>query len=224
MRYMTAQEAKEIDRRAQEEFGIPSTILMENAGWQSAEVAMEMLQGKEGKSVVCVCGRGNNGGDGFVAARHLINKGIDVDTFLIGDPLEIKGDAKINYTILQRMAVKIVVLKNKEEFSLLRERLKETGLIIDAIFGVGLQGEVEEPYRTTIELINGSGKPVLSIDIPSGLDGTEGKVRGICIKATQTITFTLPKTGFIKNDGPLYTGKLIVVDISIPKILLDEYI
>lgn len=224
MRYITAQEAKQIDRRAQEEFGIPSIILMENAGRQAAEVAMDMLRGKEDSMIVCVCGRGNNGGDGFVAARHLINKGIAVYIFLIGDPLEMRGDARVNHTILQKMGAKIVCLEDKEEFSLLRERLKEAGLIIDAIFGVGLQGEVEEPHRTIIELINASGKPILSIDIPSGLDATEGKVRGICIKATQTITFALPKTGFIKNEGPLYIGKLSVADISIPKVLLDEYI
>lgn len=224
MRYITAQEASQIDRRAQEEFGIPSVILMENAGRQSADVAMEMLRGKQDSIVVCVCGRGNNGGDGFVTARYLINKRISVHTFLIGEPLEIKGDAKINYTVLQKMGAKIVVLENKEDFTLLEERLKQAGLIIDAIFGVGLQGEVEQPYKMVIELINASVKPILSIDIPSGLDATEGKARGACIKATQTITFALPKIGFIKNDGPLYTGKLTVADISIPKILLDGYL
>lgn len=223
MRYITAQEASQIDRRAQEEFGIPNIILMENAGRESAELALEMLQSRKERLVVCVCGRGNNGGDGFVAARHLINKGIAVYIFLVGNFSEIKGDAGINYTILRKMGAEIVVLENKEGFRLLEERLKEAGLIIDAIFGVGLQGEIREPHKMVIELMNASAKPILSIDIPSGLDATDGKVRGVCVKAMETITFVLPKAGFIKNDGPLYTGKLIVADISIPKALLDEY-
>lgn len=211
---------QQIDKRAQEEFGIPSIVLMENAGGKASLVAIDMLPIAGKAKVVCICGKGNNGGDGFVCARHLINKGIDVDIFLLGKPDELKQDPETNFEILKKMGKTVKILKSKEDFAFFINKLKEAQLIIDAILGIGLSGEVKQPYKNVIDLINQSRRPILALDVPSGLDATTGKILGSCIKAAKTVTFALPKTGFIKNDGPNYVGEVIVADISIPKTLL----
>ncbi len=220
MKYITSQEMREIDRRTQEDFGISAVVLMENAGRAAFYAAFDMLSKQEHKRVICICGKGNNGGDGFVCARHLLNNGVDTDIFLLGEPDGLKGNAKINYDILRKMGKVIKILKTRDDSEFLKSELKEAQLLIDAIFGIGLSAEVKEPYRSVIDLMNQSGKPILALDVPSGLDATDGKVLGACIKAEKTVTFALPKTGFIKNDGPLYIGRLITADISIPKTLL----
>lgn len=219
MRYITAKEMQDIDGLAQEKFGIPSIILMENAGKEAARVALDMISGNT--DVVCICGKGNNGGDGLVCARHLINKGLNVGTFLLGSPNALKQDPKKNYEMLKNSGTKINILKNEQDFSLLNNCLNKTHLIIDAIFGIGLTGKVKEPYKTIIDLINQSNRPVLAMDIPSGLDATTGKKLGNCIKASKTVTFAFPKTGFVKNDGPDCVGEVVVADISIPKALMS---
>ncbi|MCK4519042.1 MAG: NAD(P)H-hydrate epimerase [Candidatus Omnitrophica bacterium] len=222
MRYVTSREMKGIDRRAIEDFGIPSLVLMENAGRGAAEAVLGMVLDKDSRKVICVCGRGNNGGDGFVCVRHLINSGVEAEVFLIGEPSALKGEAKINFDILRKMKAKIRILETDKNFELFEEKLKNTQLIIDAIFGIGLSGEVKEPYDIAIRLINQSNKPILAIDVPSGLDADTGSILGVCIKAKKTVTFGLPKTGFIKNDGPSIAGELIIADISIPKQLLKK--
>ena len=222
MEYVTSQRMREIDRRAIEEFGVPSIVLMENAGQGASCVALDMLREKKKGEVVFVCGKGNNGGDGFVCARHLINKGVEAEIFLLGHPHELKGDAGINYKILKNIGSEIRTVESKDEIGELEKVLNRARLIVDAIFGIGLSGEVREPYRKVINFINQSQRPVLSLDVPSGLDATEGKVLGVSVKAHKTVTFALPKTGFVKDEGPVYTGELIIVDISIPRILLSE--
>jgi len=222
MKYITSQKMREIDKLTQEEFGIPAIILMENAGRMASQVAFDMLlKSKKGK-VICICGRGNNGSDGFVSARHLFNNGVDIEVFLVGELFQFKGDAKINFDILRKIKVRIRILKTDNDLKLFKEKLKGAELIIDAIFGIGLSGEVKEPYRSIIKVMNKSKKPILAIDVPSGLDATEGKILGVCVKAAKTVTFALPKIGFIRNDGPFYIGELVTVDISIPKELLLE--
>jgi len=217
MRYVSAEKMRRIDREAQEKFGMPSVILMENAGRAVYEEARRMLGGSKNKKVICVCGKGNNGGDGFVAARHLLNNGFKTIIFMLGDPEELKGDAKINYNILRKMKIKIRPLKKDPALYNFKKQLKGASLIIDALLGTGIAGEVKEPYASVIELINSSGKPILAVDTPSGLDSTDGRALGSCIKATRTVTFGFPKTGFIKNNGPKKTGKLVVADISLPQ-------
>ena len=220
LKYITSQQMKEIDRRAIEEFSIPSLILMENAGSGAACAAVDMLKDSGNKKVICVCGRGNNGGDGFVSARHLINKGIDTEIFLIAEPLKLKGDAKINFEILRKMKARIRILKTDKDFDFFKERLKGAQLIIDAIFGIGLSGEIKEPYSRVIRAMNESKKAILAIDAPSGLDTNTGNILGICTKAKKTVTFGLPKIGFTKNHGPSIAGEVITVAISIPRQLL----
>ena len=212
MEHISTKIMQQLDKYAIETLGIPGIVLMENAGFGAVEVALGIL-GKNTK-VICICGKGNNGGDGFVCARHLIESNIDVEIFIIGNTANLKGNAKANYEILKKISKKIKILNNKEDFKI---ALSKTDLLIDAIFGIGLSGEVKQPYKDVIDIMNESKKPVLAIDIPSGLDATTGEMLGICIKATKTATFAYPKTGFIKNKGPECTGKVIVVDISIPE-------
>jgi hydroxyethylthiazole kinase-like uncharacterized protein yjeF len=221
MEYITPDEMREIDRQAQEEFDIPVTILMENAGRAVFQTAMEMLCEKDRK-VTVICGRGNNAGDGFVAARHLMNNGIDVSIVLVTEVEELRGEAKANYYRAEKVAKAsggVIEALNKDNLSSLKSRLEETSLIIDAIFGTGLSRVVGEPERSIIQLINDSEKPVLAVDVPSGLDAADGNVLGVCIKAAKTVTFARPKTGFIGNEN--YTGETVTADISIPRALLN---
>ncbi|MCX5657237.1 MAG: NAD(P)H-hydrate epimerase [Candidatus Omnitrophica bacterium] len=215
MKYISVREARKLDKFSQDELGISGLILMENAGREAAEIACCMLSAKR-KYVIFLCGKGNNAGDGFVCARHLITKKISLSVFMVEDPSVLKGDALTNYLILKKMKAKIYSLKDNPSGNFFRRKLKNASLIIDALFGIGLSGEVNEPYRTVIDLINIARRPVLSLDVPSGLDADSGKPLGICIKATRTVTFILPKKGFIRNKGPLYTGQVIVRNISAP--------
>ena len=222
MRYVTAQEMRRLDKEAQEKFGISSIILMENAGRAVYEAARDMLAGGENKKVLSVCGKGNNAGDGLVAARHLINNGFTAEIFMLGNPQDLKGEAKINYNILDNMKVKINLLKESRDLDNFKEGLRKADLLIDAILGTGISGEVKEPFAGVINLMNQSGKPILAVDTPSGLDATEGKALGSCIKATKTVTFAFAKTGFVKKDGPDKIGTLIVADISLPRIYIYD--
>lgn len=197
----SSEQAKEFDRYAQIDLKIPSIVLMENAGRNVAKIAAQMTKG----SILIICGKGNNGGDGLVAARHLINSGYDVKIFLITNYSLLITDPLINYNILKNMKANFV------------SEVCECDLIIDAIFGIGLSSDVKEPYKSIIEKINLSGKPVLSVDVPSGLDATTGKILGSAISATKTVTFVAPKTGFYKNDGPGVCGEIVVEDIGITK-------
>ena len=174
------------------------------------------------RKVTVVCGRGNNGGDGFVAARHLINNGIDVYIFLVAVVRELKGEAEANYHRAEKVATtigKVVEVVNEENLASFEDKIEGTSLIIDGMFGTGLAREAGGPEKSIIQLINDSEKPVLAVDVPSGLDAANGKVLGVCIKATKTVTFARPKTGFIGNEK--YTGETITADISIPRALMN---
>ncbi|NOX71114.1 MAG: NAD(P)H-hydrate epimerase [Candidatus Micrarchaeota archaeon] len=230
-RYVTAQQMREIDRIAQEEFGIPSFILMENAGRSCAEIVENTIkdrarmhnQNSSNRSkIVVVCGKGNNGGDGFVCARHLINRGFEVMIFVIGKSDELKGDAKVNYDILKKMDADIRALAY-QSMEFFKQELGHAALVVDAIFGTGISREIREPYKTIIENINESQCIVVSLDVPSGLDATGGRMLGTCIMANKTVTLAFPKTGLAKGDGPHHAGEIIVADISIPKhIFMDR--
>ena len=199
------------DRRAQAKYGVPAVVLMENAGRNVAEEALKIV-GKRGR-VAVICGVGNNGGDGLVAARHLINAGIKVDIYLIGDNAKFKTDPKTNYDILVKMGSKPMSAGKPAPIN--RGGFQDYDLIIDAIFGIGLNSAVKDPYRSVIEEINRSGITVLSVDVPSGLDADAGKVLGAAVRARRTVTFVAPKTGFYKNQGPEHCGQIVVRDIGI---------
>ncbi|MDV5165329.1 MAG: NAD(P)H-hydrate epimerase [Candidatus Scalindua sp.] len=217
-------EVREIDRKAMEEYEIPGIILMENAGKNAAEEILKMLPGTDSARVAVFCGKGNNGGDGFVIARHLHNKGVDVSVYLTTEVSRVlsDGDSSTNLKILLNMNLEINEL-HEGHIEKIGEVLHDYNVIVDAIFGTGLRGEVREPVRTLIAKINEADVPVVSIDIPSGLDCDDGVVLGTAVKATKTVTFVAAKTGFFEECGKEYTGELIVSDISVPRELIEKY-
>jgi NAD(P)H-hydrate epimerase len=210
---------RRIDAFAIDTVGIPGVVLMENAGRAVFEEAYKGLAGK-GSPALVFCGRGANGGDGFVVARHLINNNIETHVFLVGAASKIKGDARVNLRILKRMGV-VINRVTKKSLPEVRRRLRGCGVIIDALFGTGLSSEVAGLYREVIESINEGGCPVLAVDIPSGLDGVTGQPLGVAIIANATVTFQLPKKAFENPKARNYTGQLKVVDIGIPMHLYD---
>ena len=212
-----------MDRKAIEEYKIPGIILMENAGRNVAEEVLKMVNDPRQIKVAILCGRGNNGGDGFVVARHLHNHHIPVNVFLVARISNIlkDGDAGINLEILLNMKIPVKELLDITGVHNVLEELNDYNILIDALFGTGLSGEVREPFKTLIRGVNNLNKPIVSVDIPSGLDCNNGNVLGTAIRATNTVTFAVGKRGFYLGDGPAHTGEIIVTDISIPKELIS---
>lgn len=225
MKIVTASEMQRIDKAATEKYAIPSIIMMENAATASAFCALQMLKTAQ-DNVVVFCGPGNNGGDGFACTRHLIQRGIKAKVYFLGQEKRLSLEAKTNYLILRKIGQRIVSLENekkdwaKSKISSLQRELANNNLIIDALLGIGLKRNVRQPYFTLIELINNSRKPVLSLDIPSGLDATSGQIHGIAVRARRTITFGLYKKGFLHSQAPKYTGRITIGDIGLPRRLL----
>lgn len=211
---VTVAQIQTIDKVAIKRYGAPSLVLMENAGRAVAEEVKKSLRGRKKPRVCIVCGVGNNGGDGFVIARHLIDAGIPTKTFLVGKASQLKCDAAVNYRILRKLKHPIKELGSK--YPLPAKDICRADVVVDAIFGVGLNRKIVEPFRSVIETINREAKYVVAVDTPSGLDGTTGAIYGVCVKADKTVTFSFPKKGFFKKHGPRQTGKIIVVDIGIP--------
>jgi len=219
---LTREEMRELDRKAIEEYKIPGIILMENAGRNVAEEILKMLDDPQQAKVAILCGKGNNGGDGFVVARHLHNHSISVDVFLIARVSDIlkDGDAGTNLQILLNMKIPVKEIFDIPGVNSILKELHNYNILADALFGTGLSGDVREPFKTLIGGVNNLNKTIISVDIPSGLDCNTGKILGAAIKATKTVTFAIAKKGFYLNDGPSYTGEVIVSDISIPRELI----
>lgn len=220
MYVVTGEEMNRIDEAAVERYGIPSIILMENAGLKVTQSILDIEQ--HIKKVIVVAGKGNNGGDGLVVARQLFNRGYDVKVFLLGQGEDLKGDSQINFNILKKLDVPIISINTEKDLNMLRIALVYSHLIVDAIFGTGFKGAALGLSEKVIQLMNKSGLKIMSVDIPSGLEAATGKVHGICVKADQTITFAYPKVGLFMNQASQYVGELIVVDISIPDNLARE--
>ena len=220
---VTARQIQNLDQIAIERYGIPSIILMENAGRAVAEEVKKSLRGKKKPRVCVVCGLGNNGGDGFVVARHLMNAGIPAKVFLVGKARQLKPDAAVNCRILKRMECPVIECRGTK-FCASTGSITQADVVVDAIFGVGLDREIVEPFRSVIETINREAEYVVAVDIPSGLDGTTGAIYGVCVKADKTVTFSLSKKGFFRNHGPRQIGKIIVVDIGIPAQVIKKVI
>ena len=205
-------EMRAMDRMAIEQFGISAELLMENAGHAAYFVLRNEFRFLN-KRFLIFCGMGNNGGDGFVLARKIHANGGEVRVILLGDPGKYQGPAAMNYEILARLPIAMAELHDLETA---REAIANCDLIVDAILGTGLSREVEGKYRKVIELINASHKPVLSIDIPSGVHGDTGKIMGVAVRADLTVTFGLPKLGNMLDPGYDLCGKLFVSHISFP--------
>ncbi len=218
MRAVTAAAMRVIDLRAQREYGIPALLLMENAGIGVADEALKLLGRRRG-TVAVLCGRGNNGGDGFVAARHLFCRGKKVRVFFFGTPAGLGPGPALNHALLGSYGVPCQKFPRGLSVAALRSKLRGAALIVDALFGTGLSRAPEGPWRSAIEAMNASGAPVLAVDVPSGLDADTGRpFGGPCTRAAVTVTFGLAKRGFRRARA--FTGRVIVRDISLPPDLL----
>jgi NAD(P)H-hydrate epimerase len=213
----------EMDRRATDEFGIPSICLMENAGRALAEAAFRLAPGGH-HPIAILCGAGNNGGDGFVAARHLHNRGVNVEVLTAVEPGRILaqgGDAAVNLNILQKMDLFVHEAVNA---SWLDDTLCRAKLLVDCIFGTGLTRAVDDIYRDMIDAANRFGKNhlVVSCDIPSGIHGDTGQEMGVAVHAFRTVTFTAKKPGLGIGAGVIASGEIEVVDIGVPRQLVEQ--
>lgn len=230
--WLARDEVRELDRRAIEEFGVPGMVLMENAGRGTAELLMRL--NPERQPVTILCGPGNNGGDGFVIARHLENHDYPVHLWLAlrGDSLgdfeaNLSADNRTNYLIAKRAGIAIEVVRGSMpdwQREMIRSDLSlHVGWIVDAVFGTGLRGAPGQPFDELIAAANLSQKPILAIDIPSGLDCDEGIPLGITIQATHTATFVAWKKGFLQPSAKAVLGDVHVIDIGAPRKLVDEF-
>jgi hydroxyethylthiazole kinase-like uncharacterized protein yjeF len=217
---MTNQEMAAIDRWSMKRLGIPGMVLMENAGRGCANIIEEYFE-LEDLKILIICGRGNNGGDGFVMARHLVNRGAQVQTILTGKGSGLKGDALSNYRLCRHTGIPIhetVDMRKVKKVS----RDFQPDVIVDAVFGTGFKGAPERFYRSLIEFINGSDAFIFSIDIPSGINGDTGQYTDVCVMADATATMCLPKRGNYLYPGRAACGDLYVVDIGVPYHLVAD--
>ncbi|MDD5060371.1 MAG: NAD(P)H-hydrate epimerase [Candidatus Omnitrophica bacterium] len=212
-RIITAKQAKVLDKKALDRFGIPTILLMENAGSAISKEAIKALASRPGK-VAVFCGTGNNGGDGFCAVRHFLAAGIRPQIYLAGKACDVGNEARINLDILLKLKQKIISV-GLSNAGLVKNKVNRCSLIIDALLGVGAKGTVRPVYRSLIDIINSAKAYVISVDIPSGLDATTGKVLGCCVKADQTITFVAKKRGMIIKEGKKYCGKILISGIGV---------
>ncbi len=221
MKLVTAEQMRELDRRTINEVGIPGVVLMENAGRGAAEI----IKGKFGpgpKKVAVLCGRGNNGGDGFVVARYLKNWGWPVKAYLLAPRERVTGDARVNLDVWLRIGGELREIHDEEDLRAAREEVACCDIVVDALLGTGLKDEVKGLFREAIQLINSLKKTIVAIDIPSGIDSTTGRVLGVAVRADLTVTFGLPKVGQVIHPGLDHVGELHTVDISIPPSLVKE--
>ncbi|MDY6914097.1 MAG: NAD(P)H-hydrate epimerase [Planctomycetota bacterium] len=215
MESFSRDQVRSVDRYAIRQVGVPGVVLMENAGRRAADEIERFLGEAAGKSVAIVAGAGNNGGDGFVIARHLAMRGIKVVTFIVASPEKISGDAEINLNILRKLDHDVrdattEALKN------LTGAIKSFDVVVDAVGGTGIQGALRGDIATAVEQINAAGLPVVAIDIPTGLDCDTGLAAGPTVKAALTVTMLACKKGFDAEGAAAYTGEVRVVDIGIP--------
>ena len=233
---MSRDEVRAIDRRAIEDFGLAGVVLMENAGRGCADLLISL--GIQGTVVVCA-GKGNNGGDGFVMARHLENHGHAVRVLLFCDSDRLQGDARINYKVIQVAGTPITVAKQNLTTDEIAQQLTDADWIVDALLGTGTRGSIREPFATAIQAINRVNANVLAVDLPSGMDCDTGRPlpaadlsdsqpttystanAGCCVVADHTATFVARKLGFESEESKEFVGVVHVIDIGVPRTMLE---
>ncbi|MFT5284702.1 MAG: hydroxyethylthiazole kinase-like uncharacterized protein yjeF [Planctomycetota bacterium] len=224
VRTLTREQVRELDRRSIEEFGVPSALLMENAGRACADVAVQMLEDAGHKSALVLCGPGNNGGDGFVIARSLRNRGFEVELSYLGEVSELSkasDDVQLFARLWRGVGGTIGSLGSDESFESLEANLGKAGLVIDSLFGTGLTRDLDAPLIGLVEALAASGRPTLAVDIPSGLDANTGEIHGGAVEATKTVTFVAAKPGFELDQGPSLCGEVVVAEIGLPGWLVE---
>ena len=221
MRILNAAQMREADRHTIEEIGIPSLVLMENAGRQVVAAMEAAYEARLDGRVGVLCGRGNNGGDGFVVARTLIQRGVDAAVFLVGSVADVRGDARTNLDILGRLGVTVVEIGDEQTWELHFSEISQCTLIVDAIFGTGLKSALGGMMETVVADINASDIPIVSIDLPSGMSADTPLLAGDCIDASMTVTLAAPKLPLVLPPGEAHAGDVVIADIGIPLDVLE---
>ncbi|MBI5094448.1 MAG: NAD(P)H-hydrate epimerase [Candidatus Hydrogenedentes bacterium] len=205
---LTAAQMREADRRCIEEIGIPGAVLMNNAG---IAVFREIRRGPVG----IVCGKGNNGGDGFVVARLALLAGLETRVVLVGDPQAVTGDAAVYMRVYENLGGRILDVQEPKAVAIAVDSLKDCSVLVDALLGTGTKGAVRDPMRAAI--LAWPKVHTVAVDLPSGLDADTGEPCGCCVRADVTVTFQFPKRGFENRAAREYIGRLVVADIGIPE-------
>jgi hydroxyethylthiazole kinase-like uncharacterized protein yjeF len=222
MRVLSSAQMREADRRTIEDIGIPSLVLMENAGRQVVAAIEAVHDDLVEHHVGVLCGRGSNGGDGFVVARTLLQRGVDVSVFLFGTVAEVRGDARVNLEILGRLGLTIVEISDSQAWELHASEVSDCTLIVDAIFGTGLNAPLSGLLETVVADVNASGVPVVAIDLPSGLSADSHDPIGDSIEAGMTVTLAAPKLALVLPPAETRAGDIVIADIGIPADVIDS--
>ena len=223
---LTREQVRELDYRAIHGFGVPGVVLMENAGRGCAELLMTLNPSR--KAVVILSGPGNNGGDGFVMARHLDNRGWPVSVHVFAKNNETAHDADVYFDLLFTAGIPFTqyhpdYFDSRQQELFLKNAMSREAWIVDALFGTGLSRPFSHPFHWLVDRVNNSGFPVLAVDLPSGLDCNSGEPLGHTIKAAHTATFIAWKRGFLNPQSREWTGEIHTVDIGAPRKLIEEY-
>jgi NAD(P)H-hydrate epimerase len=221
LRILNGEQMREADRRTIQEIGIPSLVLMENAGRQVVAAIESVYPDLADRHVAVIGGKGNNGGDGFVVARTLRQRGIDVSVFLVGQVAEVKGDARVNLEILGRLGMTVVEIADEGQWELHFSEIADHDLIVDALFGTGLKTALGGIYETIVADLNGSGIPIVAIDLPSGMSADTPDLPGDVIEAAVTVALGAPKLPLVLPPAEHKAGEVVIADIGIPAEVIE---
>ena len=211
---ITSDQMYRIEENGHSVLGMSRLLMMENAGHGVADFVARRFKNLRNRRIVAACGTGNNGGDGFVASRHLAGYGTKITVVLLGSPSELRSEeARLNWGIIEKMT-SIEIIFGKELTDEVKGRIAKANIILDGIFGTGIKGEIREPYASAIDAINKSKAYVVAVDVPSGFDPNTGQIHEKCVRADATVTFHRLKVGLLK--GKKYTGPVHVEWIGIP--------
>ena len=214
LKAITSDQMYRIEENGHSVLGMRRFLMMENAGHGLADFVARRFKNLKNKRIVAVCGTGNNGGDGFVASRHLAGYGARITVVLLGSPSDLKSEeARLNWGIIEKMD-SIEIIFGNEMTDEVKDRIAKAGIILDGVFGTGIKGEIREPYASAIDAINKSKAYVVAVDVPSGFDPNTGRIHEKCVRADATVTFHRLKVGLVK--GKKYTGPVHVERIGIP--------
>ncbi len=222
MRILTAAQMREADRRTIEDIGIPSIVLMENAGRQVVTAIDGSFEHADTLTYAVLCGKGQNGGDGFVITRTLMERGVTVTVYLVGTADDVRGDARINLGVLERLGADIVEIADATAWELHSPAVLGADVIVDAIFGTGLSGPVRGLVASIVEDLNASEVPVVAVDVPTGIDAGSPDLPGPAVEATVTVTFAAPKVAHVLPPAEHHAGSLVIADIGIPDALIQD--
>jgi ADP-dependent NAD(P)H-hydrate dehydratase / NAD(P)H-hydrate epimerase len=222
MRVLNTVQMREADRRTTEDVGVPSIVLMENAGRQVVTAIEATFDNAASLRYAILCGKGQNGGDGFVVARALLQRGITVSVFLVGRGGEVRGDARTNLQILSNLSIDVVEIADGAAWELHAPAVLAADIVVDAMFGTGLKGPVSGLVESIVDDLNASNTPVVSIDLPSGLDASVSEVVGPAVDATLTVALGAPKIPQVLPPAEHHVGSLVIADIGIPQAVIAQ--